>query len=363
VKSASRGATMLLLRMQAEAPPCGRSLPASHFAGELKQLRADVLSTMSALAGAARSALLLLEPTRAVLRADGLQLELEQFAFAREALVSAKPQLRHEAAVEDRPLARTLGFEPLVCLPLFAGTTPLGVVLLDGASHPLHRAAVFARVAGRALASAHGRQPAAHASLAEASRVARDLHDDVAQLLFSIGSTAKAVAAGDTLPASTRARLDSIADLSGQAARRLRAAIATLRGSSSGALGLGPALDELVAATRARTTLSVELDLDPESRVAAGGFADVLYRVCREGLANVERHANATSCRLRCSFVDGWATVEVEDDGVGPDAGDDAQGFGLEFLHEAVGALGGSLDVRRRQPVGTVLTATIPPVG
>jgi signal transduction histidine kinase len=86
----------------------------------------------------------------------------------------------------------------------------------------------------------------------------------------------------------------------------------------------------------------------------------VLLRVCREGLANVERHAEAARCRVDCCLADGWATATVEDDGVGADEVPSGEHFGLRFLSEAVAELGSSLAVERRPPTGTRLTARIP---
>jgi nitrate/nitrite-specific signal transduction histidine kinase len=139
-------------------------------------------------------------------------------------------------------------------VPLHLGEEPLAVLLLDREGDALDRAIAFARVSILALAGArNGDVPT---TLAGASRVARELHDDVAQLLFSIGSLAKSIDAEPGLPASVRTGLASIVGLSGQASRRLRSAIGTLH---AGTLthGLGPALEEVVEATRARTQLEI----------------------------------------------------------------------------------------------------------
>lgn len=285
------------------------------------------------------------------------QIDLTRLPLAARALAAREPQRALEGESEDPYAVSALGFGPRACVPLHVGDEPLGVLFLDREGDALDRAIAFARVSALALAGA--RNADVPPTLSDANRVARELHDDVAQLLFSIGSLAKSIGAEPGLPASVRTGLASILGLSGQASRRLRSAIGTLY---AGTLthGLGPALEEVVEGTRARTQLEIQFALDRELRVATGVEADVLLRVCREGLANVERHAEAARCRVDCSLADGWATATVEDDGVGADEIPSGEHFGLRFLSEAVAELGGSLAVERRPPTGTRLTARIP---
>lgn len=327
--------------------------------------QAGALQTIAEAAAAAvhpaRSSLLTLPPGCPVLQCapehGSFEIELTRSPLAARALAAREPQCAAEGELEDPELVSALGFRPRACVPLHVGEERLGVLFLDRDKDALDRASAFARVSALALASVPNGD--ARASLAEASRVARELHDDVAQLLFSIGSIAKRIGAEPALPASARAGLESILGLSGQASRRLRSAIHSLH-TGSLTEGLGPALDEVVEATRARTRLEIQLSLDHNLRVVTGVEAEVLYRVCREGLANVERHAEAAHCRVECSLADGWATAVVEDDGVGADGTRAGGRFGLRFLAEAVAGLGGSLAVERRPPTGTRLTARIP---
>lgn len=198
------------------------------------------------------------------------------------------------------------------------------------------------------------------AVLAEASRVARELHDEVAQALFAIGATARSLLADPSLSTDARAGLERTLRLSGSASRQLRAAIRGLRGAHLIEDGLGPALDALVAEVRGRSQLTCELNLDHASRVAEGAAAEALYRVCRESLTNVERHARAEMCRVSARRSSGTAVVTVEDDGVGMEGAPATDRFGLVFLAEVIEGLGGSLDVARRRPRGTIVTARVP---
>jgi len=203
-------------------------------------------------------------------------------------------------------------------------------------------------------------RPDGRAVLAEASRVARELHDEVAQALFAIGATAQSLLADPSLSTDVRAGLERTLRLSGSASRQLRAAIHGLQGAHLIERGLGPALEALVAEVRGRSQLTCELDLDFDSRVAEDAAAEALYRVCRESLVNVERHARAEVCRVSARRSSGAAIVTVEDDGVGMEGAPDADRFGLVFLAEVIEGLGGSLVVGRRRPHGTIVTARVP---
>jgi signal transduction histidine kinase len=242
------------------------------------------------------------------------------------------PPIGRTPAAAAEEAGRALGFESPTCLP-FTGDTDVWLLVLDR--------------------SADGNM-----MLAATSRVARDLHDEVAQTLFSIGSIAQGLLRDPALPAHLRGPLESTVHLSGTASRQLRAAIHALRRGPS-QLELGPALQQLAEAVHGRDRLEVELALDPDLRVG-GAAAEVIYRVCREGLANVERHARAKHCWIRCAPEDGWAVVSVEDDGVGIDGGDGRDHFGLAFMREAVEALGGALEIGPRDLGGTTLTARVP---
>jgi signal transduction histidine kinase len=228
---------------------------------------------------------------------------------------------------------RALGFESPACHMFTRDTDGAWVVVLDRPRDP-------------------------GTSLGAASRVARELHDDVAQSLFSIGSTAKALLGDPALPARLRAPLESTLHLSGTSSRRLRGAIHALRGGPS-ELELGPALEQLVDEIRVRTGLAIGLDLDPDLRVE-GPAAEVIYRVCREALANVERHAGATLCRVEVGAQDGWAVLSVVDDGIGIDDDGGRDHFGLAFVREAVEGLGGELEIGSHHSGGTTLTARVP---
>jgi two-component system, NarL family, sensor histidine kinase DesK len=193
--------------------------------------------------------------------------------------------------------------------------------------------------------------------LQEASRVARELHDGLAQSLFALAATAKELR--DREPPGTPARRDAetMLELAQAGSRQLREAFGAFRGAGAVARrGLGAAVAELRGEAR---EVDVDVDVDEDLRDATDLAAELLYRTCREGLANVARHAHARRCRVRCGLEGRVATATVADDGVGARAGGSDEGFGLRFLDELLQAAGGSLTIASSD-TGTLLTARVP---
>ena len=189
-------------------------------------------------------------------------------------------------------------------------------------------------------------QAAVDASEVERNRIASDLHDGVVQDLTGI-SYSLAAAAG------TLAREGSpVAPGVSNAAAHTRTAVSALRSllieiypPNLRDAGLPNALDGLLASPRSRG-ISAELDIDPNLSLPVEVEA-LLFRSAQEGLRNVVSHSQATSVELRVVEVDGWATVEVSDNGVGVAPGQwqsPREGHaGLRLLADLVGRAGGTL--------------------
>jgi signal transduction histidine kinase len=82
------------------------------------------------------------------------------------------------------------------------------------------------------------------------------------------------------------------------------------------------------------------------------------YRIALEALANVVKHAHATTCAIRIALAPEALTLETRDDGVG--RGDSPLGVGLIAMRERATELGGSLVVEDAEPHGTRVRARFP---
>lgn len=179
----------------------------------------------------------------------------------------------------------------------------------------------------------------------ERSRLAAQLHDSVGALLFAIGSGVAGLAetaAGDPALAARLERLRCQAD---EASTALRDSLRTLRASPA-ALALSVALRADCTAFADRTGIPAELVvLDDAPPDLSPARTEVLVAAVREALLNVEKHARASAVVVTAGLrPPGGIVVAVTDDGVGLPP-DHAPGLGLTSTADAVGRLGGRLQI------------------
>ena len=196
------------------------------------------------------------------------------------------------------------------------------------------------------------RQRIVAAGDAERRRLERNLHDGAQQRLVAVALQLRLLQdrIGDD-PAAV--------ELLTTANDQLALSLAELRELARGIhptvleRGLGVALNSLASRSAVRTTVSYEpLDRLPEAIELAAYFV-----VC-EALANVAKHAQATTVTVRVWRAGRVASVEIADDGIG--GADDAAGSGLRGLADRVEALQGTLSVNSSPGGGTVITAELP---
>jgi two-component system NarL family sensor kinase len=156
----------------------------------------------------------------------------------------------------------------------------------------------------------------------------------------------------------------------GESSRLLRSTVAELHPAVLARAGLPAALRDLARTAAARGGFTAEVVAEgwpDELRTSADAL---LYRTARELLANVAEHAKAATATVRLSRSEGWARLEVADDGVGLPArpAEDALGrghIGLASHTVRIDAAGGRLRAEPGRPAGTVMTVELPcpPIG
>lgn len=365
-------------RADAEAARAERLRTLAEVAGamtatlSLPEVVARIVWGVRTLTGSRRAGLVAYEAETATLRpvsgfasgaAAGVRIPLSRSPLAQTTVLERRTT--PVDGVAGDALAEAVAMEPSACIPLTgADGGVLGFVLLEGGppAETLDQETcdLVGRLAAHAIESARRYQRARLSSgLAEASEVARDLHDTVSQTLFAIGDRARLLSEEDGADAGVLVGLHRITELAAQADDQLRTAFEPLRRGKPLLVGLGHALSEVVRDARTRTMLEIELDVDPALWDADDAVADVLYKTCREALSNIERHSHARSCRISCRVLGHLAVAQIEDDGVGFEPAHANERFGIRFLREAAEALSGSLEVARREPAGTVVTVRV----
>ncbi|MEV4622966.1 GAF domain-containing sensor histidine kinase [Asanoa sp. NPDC049573] len=194
--------------------------------------------------------------------------------------------------------------------------------------------------------------------LEERDRIARELHDSVAQKLFSLRLTADAAAALVARdPQRAVAQLGSVRALAAEASDELRAIVVGMRPADLAHEGLDAALGKQVRLLDRVHAARVKLVAEAVPRLAPDR-EDTAYRVAQEALHNALRHADARAVEVRL-FVDGPnLAVEVRDDGHGLRPTD--QGLGLTSMRERAEAVGGRLVVESKPDEGTTVRLEVP---
>ncbi len=197
----------------------------------------------------------------------------------------------------------------------------------------------------------------------ERKRIARELHDETAQMLAALLIRIRVVKAARD-PEKLDALLDDMRTEIGQALEGIRRFARGLRPPALDELGLVPAIEGHVRSLAEISGLHITVEADdvagelpPEAELAT-------YRIVQEALSNVVRHAHATRADVRVAREAGGLVVTVDDDGRGFDPqriiSTDGGGLGLFGMNERAGYLGGRVQVTSTPGTGTRVRAEIP---
>ena len=203
--------------------------------------------------------------------------------------------------------------------------------------------------------------------LAERARLARDLHDTLAQ---EIAGSRMLLQAADRdwerRPDAARRQVRTVVDALGTHLAETRGIIHDLTPPGLERDGLETALHDLCArADAAPGAPAVSVSTRGESGPVPADRAVALLRVTRGLLANACEHARATHVRVTLHHADGAVAVEVSDDGTGFDPaatppGREGRGFGLTAARDRLAELEGTLTVDGGPGRGTLARATVP---
>jgi signal transduction histidine kinase len=183
----------------------------------------------------------------------------------------------------------------------------------------------------------------------ERARVAREIHDGLAQYLFSVATHASMLEGGADL-ATTLPQLKEAATAAQQEARYAILALS----SASGRAPFDSALRRYVDVLTADGALEVELEIDQSIGLGPDEQIEV-FRIVQEGLANARRHADAQHAWVQIGARAGERYVRVRDDGEGFAPEESEAGQGLRNIRERAASIGGALSLSSIPGHGTSL--------
>ena len=228
-----------------------------------------------------------------------------------------------------------------------AGGRPGSTALTGPAALRLEAALLFDEV--RSLATNEERQ-----------RLAREIHDGVAQELVMVGYGIDNALA--TLPEDAEETAEELRALRGEVTRvitELRLSLFELRSEVDRHGGLTAAIAEYARTVGAAGGLRVHFSLDESTARLPAAIEAELLRIAQEAITNARKHAGAANLWVTCAVDPPYAQIEVSDDGQGiADQRPDGR-YGLAIMAERAERIRGRLEIRPRHPSGTTVAVVL----
>jgi PAS domain S-box-containing protein len=198
----------------------------------------------------------------------------------------------------------------------------------------------------------------------EKARIARELHDELGQLLTALKMDLSALRIAVSPNEETGKRLDEMGRLLDQTVAATRRISADLRPLMLDDLGLADAASWLVDDFGKRYGIAARIELPGEGALEnlPKNVSTTVYRAIQESLTNIARHSGAKNAWVVMAAENGSLEVEVEDDGrgIGQDDVAKSRSLGLKGMRERIAFLGGAFEVARAPRGGTRLRIKVP---
>ncbi|WP_222850281.1 sensor histidine kinase [Allosaccharopolyspora coralli] len=202
--------------------------------------------------------------------------------------------------------------------------------------------------------------------LAERERLAREIHDTLAQGFSSVVLLLRSAQASlPEDPERVAGRISEAQETAADGLAEARRFVRDLAPPSLSAGTLPEALGRLCERTERESGIRCSLRIDGDVSGMSSGFEVALLRAAQASLANVVQHSGAENSVVTLGFLDDEVTLDIYDDGVGFDrdtleSRSDGSGYGLTALRERITALSGTLEVESSAGEGTVIGIRLP---
>jgi two-component system NarL family sensor kinase len=195
----------------------------------------------------------------------------------------------------------------------------------------------------------------------ERTRIAREIHDTLAQGLTAIALQVESAMRNlENDPLKAKERLQKALAMSQESLEEARRSVMSLRAPMDGR-SLGDALNGLARSFTSETGIPVKMQVAGEERSLPIRVEAELFRIAQESLANVRRHSEATAATITLRILPDSVRLVVIDNGKGFDPTVVPEGHqGIIGMRERARLIGGRLRVGSRIGKGTTISATVP---
>lgn len=194
----------------------------------------------------------------------------------------------------------------------------------------------------------------------ERQRMAREIHDTLAQGFIGIISQLSAAENRHEDPATWRRHLGAATKLARENLTEARRSVHALSPEPLRSARLGEALAGVAERWSALHEIPVQVTTTGAVRPIGPEAEAALLRIAQEALTNVAKHASATRVGVTLTYFEREAALDVRDDGAGFDPDRRGGGFGLTGMRQRVEGLSGTLHIESEPGAGTGISARVP---
>lgn len=248
-------------------------------------------------------------------------------------------------------------------VPMVVGVRTCGLLICEGSEGPAPQADQITQLTEVAGSAALRLETALLfddvrdlATAEERQRVAREIHDGIAQELVIVGYGIDNALAD--LPEDGTESRTTLTVLRGEVTRiitELRLSLFDLRADIDPHGGLGAAISAYLRGVGTTSGLTVHMTLDESPQRLPSGTEIEVLRIVQEAVTNARKHSGAANLWVTCDVHPPVAMIRVEDDGSGITGSGRQDSFGLKTMRERAQRLHATLDVRERIEGGTVV--------
>ena len=194
--------------------------------------------------------------------------------------------------------------------------------------------------------------------LNERQRLARDIHDTLAQHFTSIIMHLAAAKHNNFGTVQTQVQQAEIAAREGL--DEIRRIVWDMQPEQFEKASLVEAVEELAARWSAENSVQVKMAVTGTPRPLTSSAETALLRISQEAMHNINKHAQARNVNITFSFMEDIFVMDIADDGLGFDTSKSSNGFGLKTMRDRAAELNGTLTIESEQGTGTAIAVSIP---
>jgi signal transduction histidine kinase len=194
--------------------------------------------------------------------------------------------------------------------------------------------------------------------LTERQRLARDIHDTLAQHFTSIIMHLSAAKHGS--PEAVQSEVQQAEDAAREGLGEIRRIVRDMQPEQIEKASLVEAVEELAARWSAENRVLVKMKVTGTPRALTSSAETALLRISQEAMHNINKHAQAKNVNITFSFMEDIFVMDIADDGLGFDPSKTSNGFGLKTMRDRIEELSGILTIESERGGGTAIAASLP---